>query len=32
VTERVFPLGDAGQAHDFMIKTGHIGKILLQLM
>ena len=31
VVERVFPLTDAGQAHDFMRKTGHIGKILLQM-
>lgn len=31
VTDRVFPLADAGQAHDFMAKTGHIGKILLRL-
>jgi len=31
VTDRVFPMGDAGQAHDFMAKTGHIGKILLRL-
>jgi putative PIG3 family NAD(P)H quinone oxidoreductase len=31
VVERVFPLADAGQAHDFMRKTGHIGKILLAL-
>ena len=31
VTDRIFPLGDAGQAHDFMAKTGHIGKILLDL-
>jgi NADPH2:quinone reductase len=30
-TDRVFPLAEAGQAHDFMTKTGHIGKILLQL-
>ncbi len=30
VVERVFPLAEAGQAHDFMAKTGHIGKILLQ--
>jgi putative PIG3 family NAD(P)H quinone oxidoreductase len=29
VTDRVFPLAEAGQAHDFMAKTGHIGKILL---
>ena len=32
VTDRVFPMGDAGQAHDFMAKTGHIGKILLRLL
>jgi NADPH2:quinone reductase len=32
VTDRVFPLADADQAHDSMRKTGHIGKILLQLM
>ena len=31
VVERVFPLADAGQAHDFMAKTGHIGKILLRI-
>lgn len=31
VTDRTFPLAEAGQAHDFMVKTGHIGKILLQL-
>jgi putative PIG3 family NAD(P)H quinone oxidoreductase len=29
VTERIFPLDQAQQAHDFMAKTGHIGKILL---
>ena len=29
VTDRTFPLGEAGQAHDFMAKTGHVGKILL---
>jgi len=29
VTDRTFPLADASQAHDFMVKTGHIGKILL---
>jgi len=29
VIDRAFPLTDAGQAHDFMVKTGHIGKILL---
>jgi putative PIG3 family NAD(P)H quinone oxidoreductase len=31
VTERVFPLEQAGQAHETMAKTGHIGKILLQM-
>lgn len=31
VLERVFPLADAGQAHDFMAKTGHVGKILLKI-
>jgi len=31
VTDRTFPLADAGQAHDFMGKTGHIGKIMLDL-
>jgi NADPH2:quinone reductase len=31
VTDRVFPLAEAGQAHDFMRKNGHIGKILLRL-
>jgi NADPH2:quinone reductase len=29
VIDRVFPLAQAGQAHEFMAKTGHIGKILL---
>jgi putative PIG3 family NAD(P)H quinone oxidoreductase len=29
VIDRTFPLADAGQAHDFMAKTSHIGKILL---
>jgi NADPH:quinone reductase len=29
VIDRVFPLADAQQAHEYMIKTGHIGKILL---
>jgi NADPH:quinone reductase len=29
VTDRIFPLAEAGQAHDFMAKTGHVGKILL---
>ena len=31
VTERVFPLEQAQQAHEFMAKAGHIGKILLQI-
>lgn len=31
VTDRVFPLDQAQQAHEYMAKTGHIGKILLQL-
>jgi len=31
VIDRVFPLEEAQQAHEFMSKTGHIGKILLQL-
>jgi NADPH2:quinone reductase len=31
VIDRVLPLADASQAHDFMRKTGHIGKILLDL-
>jgi NADPH:quinone reductase-like Zn-dependent oxidoreductase len=31
VTARIFPLADAQQAHEFMAKTGHIGKILLKL-
>lgn len=30
VTARIFPLVLAQQAHEFMAKTGHIGKILLQ--
>jgi putative PIG3 family NAD(P)H quinone oxidoreductase len=30
VTERIFPLEQAGQAHEYMAKTGHIGKILLK--
>ena len=30
VIDRVLPLAGAGQAHDFMAKTGHVGKILLQ--
>jgi NADPH:quinone reductase-like Zn-dependent oxidoreductase len=29
VTQAVFPLPQAGQAHETMAKTGHIGKILL---
>ncbi|MBA2588923.1 MAG: NAD(P)H-quinone oxidoreductase [Alphaproteobacteria bacterium] len=29
VIARVFPLAEAQQAHEFMAKTGHIGKILL---
>ena len=31
VIDRVFPLGQAQQAHEFMAKTGHIGKILLRM-
>ena len=31
VTDRVFPLDQAQQAHEYMAKTGHIGKILLQI-
>lgn len=31
VTERVFPWDMAQQAHETMAKTGHVGKILLQL-
>jgi NADPH2:quinone reductase len=31
VTDRIFPLEQAGQAHEYMAKTGHIGKILLQM-
>ncbi len=31
VTDRVFPLEQAQQAHEYMAKTGHIGKILLQI-
>ena len=30
VIDRVFPLDQAQEAHEFMAKTGHIGKILLQ--
>ena len=29
VTDRIFPWEQAGQAHEYMTKTGHIGKILL---
>ncbi len=31
VIDRVFSLGQAQQAHEYMAKTGHIGKILLTL-
>jgi putative PIG3 family NAD(P)H quinone oxidoreductase len=31
VIDRVFPWEQARQAHEFMAKTGHIGKILLQV-
>jgi putative PIG3 family NAD(P)H quinone oxidoreductase len=31
VTQAVFPLDQAQQAHEFMAKTGHTGKILLQV-
>jgi NADPH:quinone reductase len=31
VIARIFPLAEAQQAHEFMAKTGHIGKILLQM-
>ena len=31
VTDRVFPLQQASQAHETMAKTGHIGKILLAM-
>jgi NADPH2:quinone reductase len=31
VTDRIFPLEQAGQAHEYMAKTGHIGKILLKM-
>lgn len=31
VIDRVFPLDQAGQAHEFMARTGHIGKILLRM-
>jgi putative PIG3 family NAD(P)H quinone oxidoreductase len=30
VTDRIFPLEQAGQAHEYMGKSGHIGKILLR--
>jgi len=30
VTEKVFPMAEAQQAHEFMAKKGHIGKILLK--
>lgn len=30
VTDRIFPLELAGQAHEYMAKSGHIGKILLK--
>jgi NADPH2:quinone reductase len=31
VIAQVFPLAQAQQAHEFMAKTGHIGKILLRM-
>ena len=31
ITDRVFPLEQAQQAHEYLAKTGHIGKILLQM-
>jgi NADPH2:quinone reductase len=31
VIDRIFPLEQAQQAHEFMAKSGHIGKILLKL-
>ncbi len=31
VTDRFFSLGDAQQAHEYMAKTGHVGKILLRV-
>jgi putative PIG3 family NAD(P)H quinone oxidoreductase len=31
VIDRILPLGEAQQAHEYMAKTGHIGKILLQM-
>jgi len=30
VTDRIFPMEQANQAHEYMAKTGHIGKILLK--
>jgi len=30
VTDRIFPWEQAQQAHEYMAKTGHIGKILLK--
>jgi NADPH:quinone reductase len=32
VIDRVFPLDQAQAAHEFMAKTGHIGKILLSML
>jgi NADPH:quinone reductase-like Zn-dependent oxidoreductase len=32
VTERIFSLDQAQQAHETMAKTGHIGKILLKIV
>jgi putative PIG3 family NAD(P)H quinone oxidoreductase len=31
MTDRIFALEQAGQAHEYMAKTGHTGKILLKL-
>lgn len=31
VTDRVFPLDQAQESHEFMAKTGHTGKILLKM-
>jgi len=31
VTDRIFSLAEAQQAHEYMAKTGHIGKILLKV-
>jgi NADPH2:quinone reductase len=31
VTDRIFPLAKAQQAHEYMAKAGHIGKILLAI-